>query len=171
MKGKTKGVGDERATAAALLFSGTRGWLRWLKIFARPDSSRVEYSLLLPPFPLCRFLFDMEKKKKRRNIMRRSDGQSFQPSIRPLSFALLYALLCSPFFPSFSTISGIALETRRLLSPRIFRPLSPCTRSCISFLSRVVPLKQIVPIASATSEGERKERRKERMDSDRIKCE
>lgn len=64
VKGKTKGVGDERATAAALLFSGTRGWLRWLKIFARPDSSRVEYSLLLPPFPLCRFLFDMEKKKK-----------------------------------------------------------------------------------------------------------
>lgn len=77
---------DERATAAALLFSGTRGCLRWLKIHARPDSpSKIasRYSL-------------GEKKCVDRGF--------FCPS---WIFHALYLFSFAHFFPSsFSTITG-----------------------------------------------------------------
>lgn len=75
--------------------------------------------------------------------MRRSDGQSFQPLSVHFPSPFLF-----PFFPSFSTISGIVLETRLIVY--FFAPDDPPQEYFLlprEFASKL--LKQIVPLGSS----------------------
>lgn len=87
--------------------------------------------------------------------MRRSDGQSFQPLSVHFPSPSLF-----PFFPSFSTISGIVLETRLIVY--FFAPDDPPQEYFLlprEFASKL--LKQIVPLGSSKwVEDGRKERAK-----------
>lgn len=80
------------------------------------------------------FRYEKRKREREENIMRRSDGQSFQPL--SVHFPSLPPSLFFPFFPSFSTISGIVLETRLIVSSN-FSP--PCTLSP----RMMIPLRNI----------------------------
>ena len=87
----------------------------------------------IPP-SLSFFRYGKRKREREENIMRRSDGQSFQPL--SVHFPSLPPSLFFPFFPSFSTISGIVLETRLIVSSN-FSP--PCTLSP----RMMIPLRNI----------------------------